>query len=134
MLSRERFSNSTTTMWFSACELSRRGISRLLSRSGPTSRARLAQAERSGLTPSYEDGAKATTARAERLIPMERFTSQLVAAARPRGWGIGRRGARERPSPPAWERQVAPGGVEPPHTDSKSVALPLSYGATLRSV
>jgi hypothetical protein len=24
---------------------------------------------------------------------------------------------------------MAPGGVEPPHTDSKSVALPLSYGA-----
>ena len=26
---------------------------------------------------------------------------------------------------------MAPGGVEPPHTDSKSVALPLSYGAVL---
>jgi hypothetical protein len=26
---------------------------------------------------------------------------------------------------------MAPGGVEPPHTDSKSVALPLSYGAVV---
>jgi hypothetical protein len=27
---------------------------------------------------------------------------------------------------------MAPGGVEPPHADSKSAALPLSYGATLQ--
>jgi hypothetical protein len=27
---------------------------------------------------------------------------------------------------------MAPGGVEPPRTDSKSVALPLSYGAVER--
>jgi hypothetical protein len=26
---------------------------------------------------------------------------------------------------------MAPGGVEPPHADSKSAALPLSYGAVL---
>src|SRR6266540_6212167 len=27
---------------------------------------------------------------------------------------------------------MAPGGVEPPHADSKSAALPLSYGANLQ--